>query len=38
MVNQRRGQAKIEEWRQDYAGEGRRNASTAARELARDRR
>jgi malonyl-CoA decarboxylase len=35
MVNYLYDPAKIEEWHEDYAGEGKRNASTTARKLAR---
>jgi malonyl-CoA decarboxylase len=35
MVNYLYDPAKIEEWHEDYAGEGRRNASTTVRKLAR---
>jgi malonyl-CoA decarboxylase len=35
MVNYLYDPAKIEEWHEDYAGEGKRNASTAVRRLAR---
>jgi malonyl-CoA decarboxylase len=35
MVNYLYDPAKIEEWHEDYAGEGKRNASTAVRKLAR---
>ena len=35
MVNYLYDPAKIEDWHEDYAGEGRRNASTAVRKLAR---
>ncbi len=35
MVNYLYDLAKIEEWHEDYAGEGRRNASTAVRKLVR---
>ena len=35
MVNYLYDLAKIEEWHEDYAGEGKRNASTAVRKLAR---
>jgi malonyl-CoA decarboxylase len=35
MVNYLYDLARIEEWHEDYAGEGRRNASTAVRKLAR---
>ena len=35
MVNYLYDPAKIEDWHEDYAGEGKRNASTAVRKLAR---
>jgi malonyl-CoA decarboxylase len=35
MVNYLYDPGKIEEWHEDYAGEGKRNASTAVRKLAR---
>ncbi|PPQ27978.1 malonyl-CoA decarboxylase [Rhodopila globiformis] len=35
MVNYLYDPARIEEWHEDYAGEGKRNASTAVRKLAR---
>ena len=35
MVNYLYDPAKIEEWHEDYAGEGKRNASTVVRKLAR---
>jgi malonyl-CoA decarboxylase len=35
MVNYLYDPARIEEWHEDYAGEGKRNASTAVRRLAR---
>jgi len=35
MVNYLYDPARIEDWHEDYAGEGRRNASTAVRRLAR---
>jgi malonyl-CoA decarboxylase len=35
MVNYLYDPAKIEEWHEDYAGEGKRNASTTVRKLAR---
>ncbi len=35
MVNYLYDLAKIDEWHEDYAGEGKRNASTAVRKLAR---
>jgi malonyl-CoA decarboxylase len=35
MVNYLYDPAKIEDWHEDYAGEGKRNASTAVRRLAR---
>jgi len=35
MVNYLYDPAKIEEYHEDYAGEGKRNASTAVRRLAR---
>ena len=35
MVNYLYDPAKIEDWHEDYAGEGRRNASTTVRKLAR---
>lgn len=35
MVNYLYDPAKIEEWHEDYAGEGRRNASATVRRLAR---
>jgi malonyl-CoA decarboxylase len=35
MVNYLYDPAKIEDWHEDYAGEGKRNASTAMRKLAR---
>ena len=35
MVNYLYDPAKIEDWHEDYAGEGKRNASTAVRKMAR---
>ncbi len=35
MVNYLYDPGKIEDWHEDYAGEGKRNASTAVRKLAR---
>jgi malonyl-CoA decarboxylase len=35
MVNYLYDPAKIEDWHEDYAGEGKRNASTTVRRLAR---
>ena len=35
MVNYLYDPAKIEDWHEDYAGEGKRNASTTVRKLAR---
>jgi malonyl-CoA decarboxylase len=35
MVNYLYDPARIEDWHEDYAGEGKRNASTAVRKLAR---
>ncbi len=35
MVNYLYDPAKIEDWHEDYAGEGKRNASTIVRRLAR---